>query len=122
MQPVFVEDLAALAGQERGNVVMDAAGSEVYTFDELVRLVAQAVGSKAAVRHLPAGLVLACSRLMGSLVRDVVLTPDELAGLMANLLVSRNPPAGLTSFRGWLEQHGSLPGVRYASDLRRHYR
>ncbi|HLF03698.1 MAG TPA: NAD-dependent epimerase/dehydratase family protein, partial [Dehalococcoidia bacterium] len=66
VQPVFVEDLAELAvkaAQGSGNVVMDAAGPEVYTFDEQVRLIAQAVGSRARVVHLPPGLVLSMSRL-----------------------------------------------------------
>jgi uncharacterized protein YbjT (DUF2867 family) len=128
VQPVFVDDLAALAVQAAqgvSNTLADVAGPEVYTFDELVRLIARAVGSRSRVVHLPAGLVAPSARLVGLLVRDVVLTRDELAGLRASLLVSRQPSAGqtaLTSFKGWLEQHGSLLGVRYTSELRRHYR
>jgi NADH dehydrogenase len=125
VQPVFVEDLAELAvdaAQGAGNAVLDAAGPEVYTFDEQVRLIAQAVGSRARVVHLPPGLVLPLSRLMGLLMRDVVLTSDELAGLMADLLVSTGPPTGHTSFRGWLEQNRGQIGAAYTSELRRHYR
>ena len=41
-QPIFVEDLAEIAvdaGGEKDNLVMDAAGPEVYTFDEFVQLI-----------------------------------------------------------------------------------
>jgi NADH dehydrogenase len=94
----------------------------VYAFEQMVRLLAQAVGGKARVARLPPGLVLASSRLMGLLVRDVVLTRDELAGLMAGLLVSQQPPRGETSFQHWLERQGSRLGLRYTSELRRHFR
>lgn len=54
--------------------------------------------------------------------RDVVLTPDEVRGLMAGLLVSGAPPTAKTRLSQWLEQHRSTIGGRYASELRRHYR
>ncbi len=44
IQPVFVEDLAGIAvsaAQRADNIVMDAVGPDIYTFDELVRLPCQ---------------------------------------------------------------------------------
>ena len=55
-------------------------------------------------------------------LRDVVLTPDEMRGLMAGLLVSNEAPTGETSFTRWLQENGSGLGARYVSELNRHYR
>ena len=47
VQPIYAEDLAAqavAAGSQIGNSVADAAGPETFTFEELLRLLASAVG------------------------------------------------------------------------------
>ena len=125
VQPVFVEDVAEIAvdaAQRDENLVLDAVGPEIYTFNEMVRLIADAVHSRARIIHLNPRLALFLSRLMGYLVRDVVLTRDEVEGLMANLLVSAGPPTGKTRFSEWLGQNAGSVGNRYASELARHYR
>ncbi len=125
LQPVFVEDVADIAvsaALEDKNVVMDAVGSETYTFDELVRLIAEKVHSRAKIVHLQPGLALFLSRLVGYAVNDVILTRDEVAGLMANLLVSDGPPTGETRLGDWLEKNAESVGTKYASELNRHYR
>ena len=125
VQPVHVGDVAEMAvsaGRESGNQVMDAAGPETNTFEELVRLIAGSVGSRSRLVRMPRPLALAFTTLGGYLVRDVVLTRDEADGLMAGLLVSQGPPTGKTSLRDWLAENGDLLGRRYASELGRHYR
>ncbi len=125
LQPVYVEDVADIATRAAGgdaNEIIDAAGPEVYSYIDLVRLIAAIVGSRALLVHLPPGLVLALSELIGYLVKDVVLTRDEIDGLMAGLLVSSGPPTGTTRLSEWLAQHAGSLGVRYASELARHYR
>jgi NADH dehydrogenase len=62
------------------------------------------------------------SWLVGRLVNDVVLTPDEVGGLMANLLISREAPMGQTRLSEWLAQNADRVGARYASELKQHYR
>ena len=124
LQPVYVEDLARIAvdaGTGNGNLTLDAVGPEVFTFEELVRLIAATVGSRAAILRAPPRLALFASRIVGTLFHDVVLTSDELAGLMANLLISPSSPAAPTRLSAWLREHASSLGVRYASELRRHY-
>lgn len=125
LQPIFVEDMAQIAveaGDRQDNLVIDAVGPEVYTFDELVRLIAEKIGSRAKIIHLSPGIALFLSRLISYVVNDVVLTPDEVVGLMANLLVSEHPPRGETRLSDWLEEYVDRVGVRYASELGRHYR
>jgi len=124
LQPVFVEDMAELAiqaGHEDKNLILDVVGPEIFTFDELVSLIAQVLGSRARLIHLPPGLALALSRLVGLAVGDVVLTRDELAGLSAGLLVSSLPPSGQTKFSEWVRENVQNLGREYASEIGRHY-
>ncbi len=60
--------------------------------------------------------------MIGALVKDVVLTRDEVDGLMANLLVTDSPPTGTTRLSEWLRDHADSVGTQYASELNRHYR
>jgi uncharacterized protein YbjT (DUF2867 family) len=124
IQPVHVEDFARLAVEQGGSridVVLDAVGPETLEFDELVRLVRAAVGSRAPIVPVPHSLLLAATRLVGAVVRDVVLTPDEIAGLTANLLVSTAAPTTSTRFSEWLTENAEQLGVHWASELERHY-
>ena len=124
IQPVFVEDVAEIAvsaGLKGDNMVMDAVGPEIYTFDELVRLIADKIHSRARIVHVRPVLVLLLARLIGYAVKDVVITKDEIEGLMSNLLVSEGLPTGHTRLSKWLEQHTDSAGGKYASDLKRHY-
>jgi NADH dehydrogenase len=124
IQPIHVEDMAQLAaaqGERRDEVVLDAVGPETFEFQDLVRLVRQAVGSRSLIAPVPRWLLIAVSRLVGSMVRDVVLTRDEVKGLTANLLVSRNPLTASTRFSDWLSANAQQLGVEWASELNRHY-
>ena len=125
LQPVYVEDVAEMAvraGQQEENLVLDAAGPEVYTFAGLVRLIAQKVHSKARLLYVAPWLAPPLARLVGYLVKDVVLTRDEILGLMSDLLISSASPLGETRFSQWLEENAATVGTRYASELSRHYR
>ncbi|MDQ3065766.1 MAG: NmrA family NAD(P)-binding protein, partial [Actinomycetota bacterium] len=125
VQPVSVEDVATIcvdAAERSDDIVLDAAGPETLTYEELVRLVAAAVGARSRIVHWPRGAVLALARLIGSIRRDVLLTPDELAGLEAGLLVSGEPPLGTASFRSWVAANGEGLGRGYVSELARNFR
>ena len=124
-QPIFVEDLAGLAvdaGGQEDNLVLDAAGPETFTFDEFVRLVGQTMSSRTKIVHLPADLALGLSKIVGYFLGDVVLTRDEVTGLMSDLLISDAPPAGKTSLKSWLTANFATLGGSYTSELDRHYR
>jgi NADH dehydrogenase len=124
LQPVHVQDAAELAVQQgaaQDNVVLDAVGPEIWSFAELLRLLARAAGRRARLLPLPPALALAGASLVGRLVGDVLLTRDELAGLRDNLLVSADPPTCPTRLSEWLAAHGENLGREYHSELRRHY-
>ena len=125
LQPVFVEDVAEIAvsaAHKDDNMVIDAVGPEIYTFDELVRLLADKTHSKAWLIHIRPQLALFFSRLVGYVVKDVVLTRDEVEGLLAGLLVSEEPVMGKTLLRDWLEENAGIVGSQYLSELKQHYR
>lgn len=122
LQPVHVEDVAGIAVSAGENTVLDAAGPEVFTYNELVRLIRDEVKGRARIVHTGAGTAYLLTKLLGLLEKDVVLTWDEMAGLMAGLLVSHNPPEGKTLFSRWLRNNAREVGSGYASELERHYR
>ena len=127
VQPVFAEDLAEMAvnaGTTGDNLTVDAVGPDIFTFEEMVRLVADNLGRRARLLHVQPWLAMLMFRMVGYLARDVVLTRDEIKGLMADLLVSRSEGTlpGRTRLSEWLEQNSDTVGANYRSELIRHYR
>jgi len=124
VQPVHVRDLTRIctdAGTATGDIVIDAAGPETMPFGDLVALVRAAVGSSSPILRLPPRMMVAAARALGFLVGDVVLTGDEVRGLMAGLLTSREPPLGQVAFSEWLNEHRTSVGRSYANELQRHF-
>jgi uncharacterized protein YbjT (DUF2867 family) len=125
VQPVHVDDLARIcvrAAHGRGGVIMDAAGPDTMSFEELVRAIRDAVGRRTPILHEPPAAMAALARALGLVVRDVVLTADEIRGLTSGLLVSHQPALGHISFLEWLKEHGPTLGRAYANELDRHFR
>ncbi len=121
VQPVFVGDLADLAVGEASAApagrIMDAVGPETYAFSELVRVIAHAIGRRPRLVSVPPGVMLLLASLFGRVLGDITLTRDEIDGLMAGLLVSRDPPACPTALRAWLESNAAQVGQSYRSEL-----
>ena len=125
VQPVYVGDVAAqavAAASRTGNSVADSAGPETMSFEDLLRLLASTMGVRCRLVHTPPSLGLNLTRMVGMMMRDVVLTRDEVHGLMAGLLVSGDPPTCATSLTGWLQDNANNLGRQYASELERHFR
>lgn len=124
LQPVFVDDLAELAvdvGYTQDDVIWDAVGPDIFTFDEMVRLIGQTLGLRRGLFHVPPRLALATAQFLSLFIGDVMLTPEEVEGLMAGLLVSDRPPRCQTHLADWLRENKESVGKRYASELERHY-
>jgi uncharacterized protein YbjT (DUF2867 family) len=124
LQPVYVDDLAELAVQgvySKENYVMDAVGPDIFTFKEMVELIGEKIGAKRPMISVPPGLALFAAQFLSLFVSDVMLTPEEVEGLMAGLLVSKDPPRGKTHLEDWLKANKSRVGVMYASELKKHY-
>ena len=125
VQPVYAGDVAAQAveaGSRGERSIADAAGPDTFSYEAMVRLIASAVGLRARLVHLPPSVGLALTRLVGVMVRDVVLTRDEVDELMAGQFTSGAAPTGTTRLSDWLQDnHGGL-GRRYVSELGRNFR
>ena len=89
---------------------------------EPVFLIAQKIRSRARIIHLSPSLTLFFSRIIGFMVKDVILTREELNGLISGLLVSREMPLGLTKFEDWLDRNTDIIGSQYSSELNRHFK
>jgi uncharacterized protein YbjT (DUF2867 family) len=125
IRPVHVDDVAAIAvaaGRRDDSLVLDAVGPETYAFEELVGLIAATVGRRPVMVHVPPWVAVALARVLGLLRRDVLLTGDELAGLVAELVATDGPATGKVRLSEWLADHAGDVGREYASELARHYR
>ena len=125
LQPMHVRDHAALmvqTGLESSDRVVDSAGPDIFTFEELIHLLRRAMGLHTVVLHMPASLAMAGATAAGRLTGDMMLTRDELDDLMRDILVSHEPPRGTTRLMDWLSANRDQIGRAYASEIERHYR
>jgi uncharacterized protein YbjT (DUF2867 family) len=124
VRPIYVEDMAQLisdAVDRSGNSVLDAVGPETFTFEELVRLIARQVGRSVRLVHLPTTLAYLSTLVTGWFVGDTILTWEEYRGLMGDLLAPDGPSSGPTRLSQWLADNHERVGMRYASEVARHY-
>jgi NADH dehydrogenase len=123
MQPVHVDDVADLCLDVSfgSNAVVDAAGPDVLTFEELLEAVKVVIGSRCKLVHLPPGLAVGLARAIGCVVRDVLVTRGEIDGLMRELVVSRDGSPCRTSFLDYLLEQSTQLGSRYEPEIARNY-
>jgi NADH dehydrogenase len=122
LQPIYVDDLARLAVEQGGgdaDLIINAIGSETFTYRELVTTLGRIIGKPRPVMGMPPGLGYAAGRVIGALTGDVTITREEIKGLMADLLYVDAPPAGETRLTDWAAAHASSLGKRYANELAR---
>ncbi|NIR41882.1 MAG: epimerase, partial [Actinobacteria bacterium] len=120
LQPIHVDDLAALAVEHAGrdgNITVEAIGPETFTFRELVEEIGAAIGRRRPIVSIPPTLGYWFARLLGKAVGDVVITRDEIRGLMEERLYVDAPPAGDTLLSEWARAHRDELGRRYANEL-----
>jgi NADH dehydrogenase len=124
LSPIYVDDLAELAVDavyKNENYVWDAVGPDEFTFKEMVQLIGKTINASKLLIPLPPVFALWAAQLISIFVKDVMLTPEEVDGLMTNLLISKEPPRCKTSLRNWLEENKATVGKQYASELARHF-
>ena len=85
-------------------------------------MIARQVNSRARIVHVRPGVALFLARFIGYMLRDVVITRDEIDGLMSGLLVSESKATAPTFFSEWLSLNVDKIGRRYISGLERKYR
>jgi NADH dehydrogenase len=122
LQPIYVDDLAQLAvaqGQGTENRIIDAIGPETFTYWELAKVIGEIIGKRRPIISIPPWMGYWAGRIIGALVGDVMITREEIAGLMQDLLYVQSPPAGQTKLTEWARQNADSLGRHYASELAR---
>jgi len=124
VQPIFVEDLAEIAiktASLEGSQIIDAIGPETFTYVEFLKLIGNELNRNIAYIQTPPFIGIFLGKIIGLFVRDIVLTKDELRGLMMNKLTSNQAPNGKTLFSQWLRENKDAMGPGYTSELKRHF-
>jgi uncharacterized protein YbjT (DUF2867 family) len=122
LQPIFVDDLAGLAvqqGQFAENRIIDAIGPETFSYRQLVQSIGTIIQKNRPIISIPPVFGYAIGWLFGKLLGDVLITRDEITGLMQDLLYTNSPPIGSTRLTQWASEHASVLGLRYQSELNR---
>ncbi|MFH0953457.1 MAG: NAD-dependent epimerase/dehydratase family protein [Verrucomicrobiota bacterium] len=122
LQPIYVDDLASIAVEQatgKANVVINAIGPETFTYRDMVTAIGELMGKKKLVVSVPPDLAYFAGKVIGFFLNDVLITREEVHGLMANLLYVPCPPAGATKLTEWVKQNANVLGMRYASELDR---
>ncbi len=122
LQPIYVDDLARAAADEADaeqDEILEAIGPETFTYRELVASVGRAIGVRRPIISVPPALGYWACRLVGRFVGDVVITRQEIRGLMEGRLYVDAPPMGATKLTEWMDRHRDTLGRRYTSELAR---
>jgi NADH dehydrogenase len=125
VRPVHVDDLARLCvrlGSERDDQIVNAVGPDRPTFRELTDAIRTAVGSRSLVVRVPGLVIPALSWVLGRIMHDVLLTPDEYRSMAEGRADVDGPATCPTSVLDWIGRHGDALGVSYANELDRHFR
>jgi hypothetical protein len=122
LQPIYVDDLAALAveqGQRPENATIEAIGPETFSYRGLVEAIGRIIGKPRPIISIPPPLEFIAGRIIGRLVGDVFVTREEIDGLMAGLLCENAPPASRTKLTNWAVRNAAALGEKYAGELPR---
>ncbi|MBL8760054.1 MAG: NAD(P)H-binding protein [Phycisphaerae bacterium] len=122
LRPLHVDDMATLMidhAFRNGNTSADAVGPESFTYRELVETLASILARRPRIIPVPPALGHAVARTLNPFLRDIIITREEISGLMRGLLDSPSPVVGAIRLTDWATQHRDQLGVRYHSEVGR---
>jgi nucleoside-diphosphate-sugar epimerase len=122
LQPIYVDDLAAAAVEKltgHHNELVNAIGPETFSYFELVNMIKRELGLKGIVVRVPPNVGYWVCRVMGLVMRDVVITREEIRGLTENRLCVEAPPLGTKKITEWVREHKNVLGLHYTSEVAR---
>ena len=120
IQPVHVRDVARIAielGARDDDITRDVVGPETFLYKDFIKLIARSMGVRRLLVPMPAIVAWLAGRVMGLLLRDMVITRAEIRGLMQDLVASNEEPLGEISFSEWVAERGPELGRHYHNDL-----
>jgi uncharacterized membrane protein YeiH len=113
LRPVVVQ------AHERTNATIDAVGPETFRYRDMVQMIAEAIGVRPRIVFLPPALAYQATRVLGWFVDDVVITREEIRGLMEERLYVNSSPLGMTKLSAWVHANRRRLGLRYTSEMAR---
>ena len=122
LQPIYIDDFAELAVEKAvgaTNEVINAIGPETFSYRELAQVIRDALGLKRPIISVPAEVGYWAGRWLGLMLGDVVITREEIRGLMEGRLYVDAPPVGRTRMSEWVIENRETLGRNYASELAR---
>jgi uncharacterized protein YbjT (DUF2867 family) len=120
--PIDVDDLARLAVEqafEEENIILDAIGPEVFSYQELVQTIGRIIGKRRPIISVPPFTGWLAAWIIRKMVGGVLLTKEEIYALKHDLLYVGSPPAGRTKLTDWAELNSHFLGRFYQSELAR---
>lgn len=123
IEPIHVDDLAALAIEHgtcaEKSMTLDVKGPESFEYRELVRTIGREIGCERRLFSISPATGYFCGKLMSMLKEDVVITREEIQGLMAGLLATNSESNAPTRLTDWLTANRDWLGTRYQNEMKR---
>ena len=124
LAPLHVEDFANIAVRAADadpalDQTIDCHGPETFEYRDLVHRIGEVIGIQRPIVSVPPTLGYLVSKLLNPFVGDVIITREEIAGLMRGLLFSTKPSLGPTRLTDWAAANRDTLGRRYASEVAR---
>jgi NADH dehydrogenase len=119
LQPITLADAARIVAdvtESSEDVTVDAAGPDTLPFRDYLHLLARSLGRPFHPVPVPPRALIAMLATLKPLLRDTVLTWEELEALRTNLLTSDESPLGTESALAWLRDHARELGTHYVND------
>ena len=122
LQPIYVDDLAMLAvdaAADDKNRIINAIGPETFNYRELVEQIGIIIGRRPRFVSVSPAIGHLVAIVAGVFVHDVIVTRDEIRGLMEGRLFVPSPPTGSVRLTDWARENHEWLGRRYASEMAR---
>src|SRR5262249_59328857 len=94
---------------------IDAIGPEPFRYRDMVEMIAAAISVRPNIVFLPPGVAYQMTRFVGWFVNDVVITREEIRGLMEERLYVNSSPLGTTKLSNWVHANGRQLEIGRAS-------
>ena len=94
LQPIYVEDMADLAvaqDRQEQNTIINAIGPETFMYRSLIGQLGTILGQSRPILSVPSWAAHAMARVAGFFLGDMLITREEIRGLMAGLLAVNSP-------------------------------
>lgn len=121
LQPVLLDDLGGLVADAATadgttQLTIEAVGPERYTFRSYLRLLASAAGLRRRFPPAPEVAFVAGTWFAGKLLRDDLVTRDEMDSLRKGYLLPAGDATCTGSVAAWLHENIDVLGHCYVND------